>query len=38
MINKPARHTLTLREKKLIKKLKNYTKKLSKKLFALLMK
>ena len=38
MVNKPAKHALALREKKLTKKLKNYTKKSSKKLLILLMK
>ena len=38
MIDKSARHALILREKKLIKKLKNCVKKSFKKLFILLMK
>ena len=38
MIDKSVRHTLTLREKKLTKKLKNYAKKSFKKLLILLMK
>ena len=37
MIDKPARHALTLREKKLAKKLKDYIKKSFKKLLTLLM-
>ena len=38
IINKLAKYTPVLREKKLIKKLKNYIKELSKKLFILLIK
>ena len=38
IINKPARHALTLREKKLTKKLKNRAKESSKKLLILLIK
>ena len=37
MIDKPAKHALALREKKLIKKLKNCAKESSKKLLILLM-
>ena len=37
IINKPARHAPTPREKKLIKKFKNHVKELFKKLFTLLM-
>ena len=38
MIDKPARHALALRGKKLAKKFKNCVKELSKKLLTLLMK